>query len=77
MVLMQAGVLASVGVGLGLAVAFGLSHLMVAMLFGVGRADPITYGTVSVLLVAVVLLASYLPARRAAAVHPTEALKND
>ena len=77
MVLKQAGVLASMGVGLGLAVAFGLSHLMVSLLFGVGRADPLTYGTVSAGLVAVVLLASYLPARRAASVDPTEALKTD
>jgi predicted permease len=77
MVLKQAGVLASLGVGIGLLVALALSRLLVSLLFGVGRADPPTYVAVSVALIVVVLLASYLPARRAAFVDPTEALKSD
>jgi ABC-type antimicrobial peptide transport system permease subunit len=77
MVLRHAGTLASLGVALGLAGAVGLSQLLSSLLFGVGRGDPLTYGGGSVALVGVVLLASCLPARRAAGVDPTEALKGD
>jgi ABC-type lipoprotein release transport system permease subunit len=48
---------------------------MQALLFEVSPTDPRTFGAVSVLLVAVALLASYLPARRAAAVDPVEAIR--
>jgi ABC-type lipoprotein release transport system permease subunit len=46
-----------------------------ALLFGVGAVDLRTYSTVTVSLLAVVLLASYMPARRAASVAPTDALR--
>jgi ABC-type lipoprotein release transport system permease subunit len=47
---------------------------MSSLLFNVSPADPVTYGLVSAVLVAVALLASYIPARRASGIDPTEAL---
>ena len=63
------------GVALGLLFAVGLSRFIEAQLFGVAPMDPVTFGVVSLLLVAVALLASYLPARRATRVDPLEALR--
>lgn len=74
-VLKRGLVLAGVGVAVGLIAAAFLTRLMSALLFGVDPADPITYGIVSVVLVIVTLLASYLPSRRAARVDPVEALR--
>jgi predicted permease len=68
-------VLTAVGVACGLAAAFALTRLMSSLLFGVSAADPLTYGLVTVGLVATAVLASYLPARRAATVDPSEALR--
>ncbi len=48
---------------------------MAALLFGVSPADPLTYSAVSASLAGIALLASYLPARRAAGLDPTEALR--
>jgi predicted permease len=67
--------LAAIGVACGLAVAFVAMRLMSSLLFGVKAADPLTYAAVSVGLIATAALASYLPARRAAAVNPSEALR--
>jgi predicted permease len=59
----------------GLGASVGLTRLMSALLFGVDPVDPVTYGAVSVGLAGIALLASYLPARRAASVDPIEALR--
>ncbi|MCU1259166.1 MAG: hypothetical protein JWO80_2051 [Bryobacterales bacterium] len=67
--------LAGIGVVCGLAVAVGLSQLMASLLFDVNPVDPITYGTVSIALVAAAVLASYVPARKVIAVDPVEALR--
>jgi ABC-type antimicrobial peptide transport system permease subunit len=67
-------VLAGIGVGLGLGAAVGVTRFLESLLFGVAALDAITYVLVAVLLTAVAALASYLPARRAAAVDPAEAL---
>jgi hypothetical protein len=75
MVLRQGFVLAVVGVTLGLALAFGVTRLMSTLLFGVEATDPVTYASVAVGLLGVALLASYLPARRAAKVDPMTALR--
>jgi predicted permease len=75
MVLRQGFVLATVGVGLGVALALGLTHLMSSLLYGVSPLDPTTFIVVAAGLLGVALLASYLPARRAAGVEPMEALR--
>ena len=63
------------GIGIGLALALGLTRLMSAMLFGVRPTDVVTFASVAVLLCAVALLACYLPARRAAALDPMQVLR--
>jgi putative ABC transport system permease protein len=67
---------AAVGVVLGLAGAFAVTRLLAALLFAVSPTDPATFALVPVLLLGVAALASYLPARRAAAVEPSEALRD-
>jgi ABC-type antimicrobial peptide transport system permease subunit len=67
--------LASIGVVFGLGAAAGLTRLMASLLFGVSAIDLPTYGLVAGGLVGAVLIASYLPARRAAAVDPMETLR--
>ncbi|MBI4907356.1 MAG: ABC transporter permease [Acidobacteria bacterium] len=67
--------LAGIGVAIGLAAAAGLTRLMSSLLFGISPLDPLTYVAVPVVLVAAAVLASYLPARRAALVDPVDALK--
>jgi hypothetical protein len=67
--------LTGVGVAIGLGTAAALMQLMKSLLFGISPLDPFTYMTVPLVLVASAALASYLPARRAAAVNPVEALR--
>lgn len=67
--------LAAAGVAIGLGSAVILMRLMKSLLFGISPLDPLTYAIVPVVLVAAAVLASYLPARRAAAVDPMEALR--
>jgi ABC-type lipoprotein release transport system permease subunit len=58
-----------------LAAAAGLTRLLKSVLFGISPVDPLTYTAVALLLIAATVLASYLPARRAAAVDPVETLR--
>ncbi len=67
--------LTGVGVACGLGAAIPLMRLMSSLLFEVKPVDPVTYGAVSLGLVATAVLASYLPSRRAATVNPVEALR--
>ena len=67
--------IAMVGVVVGLACAVVASRVMAGLLFNVSATDPWTFGAVAVLMAAVALLASYLPARRASKVDPIEALR--
>jgi putative ABC transport system permease protein len=69
--------LVGTGAALGLVAAAGLTRLMSSLLFGVTALDPVTYTSVSALLIAAGVLASYLPARRAIAVDPIQALRTD
>ena len=75
LILSGGGRLAAVGVAVGLAAAFGLARLMSSLLYGVGAYDPITFGAVALLLLAVALVASFIPARRAAEMEPMVALR--
>jgi putative ABC transport system permease protein len=68
-------VLTLIGVAIGLAGAFLMTRVMASLLFGVSATDPVTYAVVSVLLIAVALLASYVPARKATRVDPMIALR--
>jgi putative ABC transport system permease protein len=69
--------LSAVGIAIGLAVAFGLTRLITSMLVGVEATDPMTFLAVAVLFFLVASAASWIPARRAAALDPTEALRDE
>ncbi len=66
--------LAGIGVVVGLGAAAALTRLMSKLLYGITPLDPVTYVTVPLILVIATVLASYVPARRAASVDPVEAL---
>lgn len=68
---------AGLGVVLGLAGALALSQSMASLLFGVKPTEPLVYGVVAAVLLAVALVASYLPARRAARIDPLVALRDE
>lgn len=68
-------VLAGIGVVIGIGAAAGLTRLMKSLLFGISPFDPVTYVAVPLILAMAAIVASYLPARRAAAVDPAQALK--
>jgi len=75
MILKEAGWLTVIGIAAGLAVSLAVTTLMRKLLFGVHAWDVPTLVAVAVVLAACALLASYLPARRAASVNPVEALR--
>jgi putative ABC transport system permease protein len=64
-------------VTIGLAAAFLLTRLIRSLLFGVQATDPITFAAISLLLFLIALLASYIPARRAARIDPMISLRSE
>jgi hypothetical protein len=68
-------VVLAIGAGIGVALARAASQLMGSLLFGIGPSDPLAIGSALAVLVGVALIASYLPARRATHLDPTEALR--
>ncbi|MCI0432032.1 MAG: ABC transporter permease [Gemmatimonadetes bacterium] len=77
MVLRQGMGVTTAGVLIGLGAAVGVSRLMASLLFEVSARDPFTFAAVAALLISVSLLATWLPARRAAAVDPLVALREE
>jgi predicted permease len=76
-VIRQGFVLASIGTGVGLIAAFILTRVMSSLLFEVSATDPFTFVAAPLVLASVSLLASYIPARRAAGVDPMVALRRE
>ncbi|MGA8223890.1 MAG: ABC transporter permease [Candidatus Acidiferrales bacterium] len=75
MILGQGLLLAALGVAIGLAGALAVTHLVKSLLFEVAPTDPVTFAGVATVLISAAIIASYLPARRAAAIDPIEALR--
>jgi ABC-type antimicrobial peptide transport system permease subunit len=75
LVLLQSARLTAVGLGIGLGVSVGTNRLLASQLFGLSPYDPLLLTTVSVLLLSVALMASFLPAHRAGNVDPMKALR--
>ncbi len=75
LVVRQGMALALTGVAIGLAGAFILTRLMSSLLFGVQSTDPLTFVAIAALLTLIALLASYIPARRAARIDPMVSLR--
>ena len=77
MVLRQGLGLAIAGAAVGLVFAVIVAHLMAGLLYGVRPTDPLTFAGVALLVIGVVLLACYIPARRATRIDPLVALRQD
>lgn len=77
MVLRDGGRLAGMGILAGLAGALLTTRVLAGMLYGVGALDPVTFGAGALLLLAVGLAATWVPARRAAGLDPVDALRAD
>jgi ABC-type antimicrobial peptide transport system permease subunit len=76
-VLREAFWLTSAGIILGLISSLWLARFTKVMLFGIGNADPLTFGGTAVILVFISLMAAFAPARRASRIDPIRALRHD
>jgi ABC-type antimicrobial peptide transport system permease subunit len=77
LVMREALTLTLSGIGLGLLMSYGVAKALSGMLYEVTAHDPVVFAVAPLMLVAAVLLASYVPARRASHVGPTTALRAD
>jgi len=69
--------LSAAGIALGLLAALGLTRVMISMLVGVKPTDPITYAAMVAIFLVIAAFASWIPARRAATLDPTRALRDE
>jgi putative ABC transport system permease protein len=77
LVMREGTILAAVGLGLGLVGAYFVGRAMQSMLFGVKALDVLAFASVGAVLMASALLACFLPARRAASIHPMQVLRTE
>ncbi len=77
MIVRSGALLACTGVVIGLAGAFSLTRLVSSLLYGVGPTDPLTFVCAPIALITIAVLASYIPARRAANVDPMVTLRQE
>lgn len=77
MMLRRAGILTVAGVGIGLALAFELSHLAAGLIFGVRPHDPVVFSLITATVALIALGSSWIPARRAARIDPMTALHDE
>lgn len=77
MILRRAAWLTGAGVCAGLVLAFGLAHGVSNLLYDVSPNDPVVFGTITLAIIGIALLASWLPARRAARIDPMVALHSE
>jgi putative ABC transport system permease protein len=77
MIVRQGGLVALAGITAGLATAYAGSRLIESLLYGVSPRDPGVFAATTLTLLAVALLACWLPARRAARLSPLDALRTD
>jgi len=77
MILRRAGWLTGIGVCSGLVLAFALAHGVANLLYEVSPNDPVIFSTITGTIAAIALLASWLPARRAARIDPMVALRDE
>ena len=73
----QGMLLTGLGVAGGLALFAGVARFLRSFLYGVAPGDPVALGAAAMLLLAIAMLASWIPARRAARVDPAQTLRND
>jgi ABC-type antimicrobial peptide transport system permease subunit len=77
MILRETSLLAGIGAVLGVAVAAGVTRFIESMLFGLKPSDPATTAEAVLVMIAVALLAGWLPARRASRLDPMTALRHE
>jgi predicted permease len=77
LILRQGMMLATIGLVLGLGIVFVLARFLKSMLYGISPSDPLTFTTITILLVGVALLACLIPAQRATRVDPMVALRDE
>jgi ABC-type antimicrobial peptide transport system permease subunit len=77
MILRESTWLTTIGIVGGAGGALGLTRLVKSMLYGIQPGDPLTFSTGILILIAVALAASWIPARRAARVQPMDALRHE